>query len=145
MKKTTELLLISVLLTGCAAPAAETGESAESAKTQEATASQPAETPDPEFLQDTIEQLERTLDPIYNDGDVLPQIEDAEITWNIVSGNAVIEDNVIRKTEDSAEYEPVVLSASADGFPLEHSFGRALRSLPQRPCGNQCDHFCCQK
>ncbi|MDO4192719.1 MAG: hypothetical protein Q4D24_05410 [Erysipelotrichaceae bacterium] len=135
MKKTTELLLISVLLTGCAAPAAETGESAEPVKTQEASenpTAEPAETPvpeatpDPEFLQEAIGQLERTLDPFYNDGDELPQIEDAEIVWSIVSGNAVIEDNVIRKTENSAEYEPIVLSASADGFQLDHSFGNIL-------------------
>lgn len=134
MKKTTELLLILVLMTGCAAPAAKTAESAEPVKTQEASeapAAEPAETaapaaPDPETLQETIDMLERTLDPIYNDGDELPQIEDTEIVWNIVSGNAVIENNVIYKTDASAEYEPIVLSASADGFPLDHSFENIL-------------------
>lgn len=114
MKKNVLLFLISALLTGCSSAAA---------KTETNTASpESAETPDPAVLQETVDLLELTLDPFYNDGDTLPGTDNFNITWSVLSGNAVIEDNVIHKTEAAGEYEPIVLTASADGVPLDHSF-----------------------
>ena len=70
----------------------------------------------------TISQAERILDPFLNDGQELPaELEDGvSVAWSVAEGHAVIEDGVIRKTEDAAEYEPVVLTSTVDGIEEEH-------------------------
>ena len=77
---------------------------------------------DPAIAHEIIDSFEHQLDPFLNDGMKLPDSEKADVRWTVVSGNAVIEDNVIRKSENAAEYEPVVLSLSLNDVPQEHAF-----------------------
>ncbi|MCR5373029.1 MAG: glycoside hydrolase family 43 protein [Solobacterium sp.] len=61
-----------------------------------------------------ISDAEKILDPFLNDGQRLPDTlrDGVNVTWKVVEGHAVIEDGVIHKTEDAAEYEPVVLQST---------------------------------
>ncbi|MBR2991412.1 MAG: glycoside hydrolase family 43 protein [Solobacterium sp.] len=69
-----------------------------------------------------ISQAERILDPFLNDGQTLPsELEDGiPVTWSVAEGHAYIEDGVIHKSEDAAEYEPIVLISTVDDVKEKH-------------------------
>ncbi len=68
---------------------------------------------------DTDEKwISRSIGAFLNDGQMLPSSlpDGRPVAWSVISGNAFIEENEIRKEEDAAEYEPVSLQAEADGL-----------------------------
>lgn len=57
--------------------------------------------------------LNQYLDSFINDGYVLPEITFVgnDISWEITKGNAYIENNVVHKKDNAAEYEDIELTA----------------------------------
>lgn len=78
----------------------------------------------PVYADATQAWLENQMDAFLNDGSSLPeQTENGDtIRWKVSSGQAEIHDQKIYKTAKSAEYEPVILTASVNGisYTLEH-------------------------
>ncbi len=60
--------------------------------------------------EDEAGRLKASLPSFLNDGMTLPLAEE-DVTWEVVSGRAYIDNGVIFKSEDAEEYEPVVLKA----------------------------------
>ena len=100
MRKLLLTCLAGVLLTGC------------TPKQEPVVSSSPVPDTDPVYT-----ELDQTLDAFINDGDLLPQRlhDGTSISWTIISGSAELYGHTIHKTEDSAEYEPVTLSAEVSG------------------------------
>ena len=59
-------------------------------------------------------ELGETLDSFINDGTQLPSKtkDNQDIEWSVLEGNATIEDNIIHKSSNALEYEPIKLEAT---------------------------------
>ncbi|MBR2825209.1 MAG: glycoside hydrolase family 43 protein, partial [Solobacterium sp.] len=79
---------------------------------------QPTESFDtPTSFNTSIEfELGETLDSFINDGAQLPSKtkDNQDIIWSVSEGNATIEDNIIHKSSNALEYEPIKLEATID-------------------------------
>ena len=84
----------------------------------------------PEGLSAEAAWVDQALDPFLNDGGTLPAEtgDGASITWTVSEGHATVQNGVITKTADAAEYEPVVLHAviSGNGATEEADYGNLL-------------------
>ncbi|MBQ1468002.1 MAG: glycoside hydrolase family 43 protein [Solobacterium sp.] len=100
MRKLLLTCLAGILLTGC------------TPKQEPVVSPSPVPDNDPVYT-----ELDQTLDAFINDGDLLPEKlhDGTAVSWTIHSGNAELEGHTIHKTEASAEYEPLTLSAEVSG------------------------------
>ena len=59
-------------------------------------------------------ELDEILDSFINDGTQLPSKtkDNQDIVWSVLEGNATIEDNIIHKSSNALEYEPIKLEAT---------------------------------
>jgi len=93
-------LSLCLMLGGCQAKEAAHTASSPSAEAQAS-------------AQEDAAWLDQALDPFLNDGSTLPSQTGSgkAVAWSVKSGHAQITDNVIHKTAEAAEYEPVELHA----------------------------------
>lgn len=112
----TIVLAASCLFTGCS-PSAAPGSTPSEQTAEERTFSSTEE-----------ESLEQQLDYFLNDKMTLPEMDDSGnvISWSIVSGNAEITDSILKKTENAAEYEPIVLKAEIPALDESYELRRLL-------------------
>lgn len=58
--------------------------------------------------------LNQSLDSFIFSNTELPKFNNQVIDWNVVSGDAIIENNIISKTNNADEYEMIVLEATVN-------------------------------
>ncbi len=69
----------------------------------------------PDYIDDYHRKLDLYVDSFMNDKDILIRtIDGLDIYWNVVEGNAYIDNYIIYKTEQASEYEEIKLSAMVE-------------------------------